>query len=160
MNQPQTPAVSGIYIQNACVNLTQLDCMDNLESSFYDDASLIGDCYQKCPIECTEVKYDLTISSSTYPTEWYAKVLTNNTKFNTLINKYFDLVNVPFINYTNDYAGLKNSILRVNIFYEDLRYTLVEDSPAINLVMLLGTLGGNLGLFLGIFRNLNETRFK
>jgi hypothetical protein len=59
------------------------------------------------------------------------------------------VVNIPEINYNNDYASLKNSVARVNVFYEDLRYTVVDESPAITTVSLLGTIGGNVGLFLG-----------
>jgi hypothetical protein len=58
-------------------------------------------------------------------------------------------MNVSFINYTNNFNELKNSIARINVYYEDLGYTQIDDSPAMNIVTLLGTLGGNLGLFLG-----------
>lgn len=150
MSLPQTPAVTNKYIQNACVSESQIACLRNTEASFYNNASLVGECYKNCPIECTELKYDLTISTSTYPTEWYAQVLTNNSRFNSIINAYFAMVNVTFINYTNDYLALKNSVARINVYYEDLRYLQVDDSPAMNVISLLGTLGGNFGLFLGI----------
>jgi hypothetical protein len=118
-------------------------------------------CYQNCPVECTEIRYDLTVSASTYPTEWYAQILTNNTKFNSVINAYFTLVNIPFINYTDNFLELKNSIACVNVYYEDLRYTEIDDSQAMDIISLLGIIGGNLGLFLGFdsfsinFYNLN-----
>jgi acid-sensing ion channel 5 len=37
----------------------------------------------------------------------------------------------------------------VHVFYEDLRYTEIDENPAMDIVALLGSLGGNLGLFLG-----------
>jgi hypothetical protein len=86
----------------------------------------------------------LTISASTYPTEWYAQVLTNNTNFNSVINAYFG-----GINYTDNFLELKNSIACVNVYYEDLRYTEINDNQAMDIITLLGTIGGNLGLFLG-----------
>ena len=149
MTLPQTPAVTEKYIASACVSASQITCLRSTETLFYNNASLIGECYNNCPIECTELKYELTISTSLYPTEWYAKVLTSSPRFNSIINAYFSMVNVPFINYTDDYLGLKNSIARINVFYEDLRYTQVDDSPAMSVITLLGTLGGNFGLFLG-----------
>jgi hypothetical protein len=65
-------------------------------------------------------------------------------------------MNVSHVNYTGDYASLKNAIARVNIYYDDLRYTLIEDSVAINVATLLGTLGGNLELFLGKYTSFSK----
>jgi hypothetical protein len=62
---------------------------------------------------------------------------------------YFDEANVSFINYTDNFQELKNSIARINVYYEDLSYVHVEDKEAVSFVSLIGTLGGNLGLFLG-----------
>ncbi len=146
---PQTPAVTEKYAQKACANVSEIACLENTESLFYEDADLVGECYIMCPVECVEIKYDMTVSASSFPTEWHAGVLTRNAKFNKLINMYFDWINLTTINYTNDYASLKNAVARVNVYYEDLRYTVVDESPAITVASLLGTIGGNIGLFLG-----------
>jgi hypothetical protein len=138
-----------LYLEYACVNVSQISCKTSAQSTFYKSSQLIGACYDHCPVECTEVQYDLTVSTSSYPTEWYAQVLTNNTKFNVVINTYLANSNVSLINYTNNFNELKNAIARVNVFYEDLRYTEIDDNPAMDSIGLLGTLGGNLGLFLG-----------
>jgi hypothetical protein len=143
--------VDDTYIEHACVNPSQINCMRSYESSFYEDPSLVGKCYKNCPIECTRVDYDLSLSFGSFPTLWYSKVLTNNSKFNNVINAYFEDVNISFINYTNNFNELKNSIARVNVYYEDLRFIRIEDNPAMNFVTLIGVLGGNVGLFLGIF---------
>jgi Zn-finger domain-containing protein len=50
-------------------------------------------------------------------------------------------------NYTSD--QIKKSVSLVNIYYDDLYYTVVEDSPQITFDILLGSLGRFLGL--GIF---------
>ena len=42
------------------------------------------------------------------------------------------------------------SIVKMNIFYESLSYTLVTESPKLNGVSLLASIGGSLGLFLGV----------
>ena len=95
------------------------------------------------------MNYDLRVSTSSYPTEWFSRVLVNNSRFNELINAYFDELNLTRVNYNNKFAELKDSIARVNVYYEDLAYTQVSENPAISLAALLGTLGGNMGLFLG-----------
>jgi hypothetical protein len=101
-------------------------------------------------MECARVKYELTVSFDSYPTSWYADVLTNNSKFNAVINAGFTVANVSFINYTDNFIELKNSVARINVFYEDLRYFQINDNEAMTFETLLGMLGGNLGLFLGI----------
>ena len=145
ITQPQTPAVTYQYIEDACVNTYQIECLKNLEGSFYEDASLVGACYQKCPIECVEVKYDLRVSASAFPTEWYAGVLNRNVRFNELINKYSFFL----VNYEDNYARLKNAVARVNVYYDELTYTEIDKSPSVTVSALLGVLGGNVGLFLG-----------
>ncbi len=142
---PQTPAVIAEYVQNACVNTTQISCMNDLESTFYQDQNLVGDCYEKCPVECVEVRYDLSVSASSFPTEWYSDVLIRNDNFNKTINLY----SPKLIRYNNNFTSLKNALARVNVYYEDLKYTEIDESPAVTVNALLGVLGGNIGLFLG-----------
>ncbi len=147
MSLPQTPSVTEKYINYACVSERDISCLRKTENTFYTNASLIGMCYNNCPLECSVVRYDLTISSSSFPTEWYAKILADDPSFNNLINKYFDQSgnNYTTINYTNNYEGLRNSVARLNVYYEDLQYVLVDETPSITIIILLGTLGGNLG---------------
>jgi hypothetical protein len=44
----------------------------------------------------------------------------------------------------------KESVVRINIFYDSLSYTLSTESPKMDVVSLLSNIGGNLGLFLGV----------
>ena len=44
----------------------------------------------------------------------------------------------------------RESVTRVNIFYESLSYTVSTEAPQIDFVSLLANIGGNLGLFLGV----------
>ena len=41
------------------------------------------------------------------------------------------------------------NFIKVDIFYQELKYELVKEKPAVELGNLLGELGGSLGLFLG-----------
>lgn len=45
---------------------------------------------------------------------------------------------------------LRESILAVNIFYEHLKQTEITENESISLDGLIGSIGGTLGLFLGI----------
>ena len=55
-----------------------------------------------------------------------------------------------FINRTIDAATVEKSIVHVNIFYESLSYTETTESPQMDFVSLLASIGGTLSLFLGV----------
>jgi hypothetical protein len=147
---PFTPKNQATYIANACISGTQLKCKSTKEYYFYSQYSLFGECYDKCPIECEQVSYNLKISTSTYPTEWYAAVLASATNFNTVINRYFNGYGKQNITYVGNYSELKNSIAKINVFYDDLAFGQVDETPAMSFDILLGIVGGNLALFLGL----------
>ena len=49
----------------------------------------------------------------------------------------------------NDSVTLAQSIVSVNIFYDRLSYTSTTETPQMDGASLFGSIGGNLGLFLG-----------
>ena len=55
-----------------------------------------------------------------------------------------------FINRTLDTQTLKESLVSVNVFYDNFAYTLTTETPEWDDISLLGSIGGNLGLFLGV----------
>ena len=59
-------------------------------------------------------------------------------------------LSTDFIKRTIDAAIVRDSVVNVNIFYESLSYTETNESPQMNIVSLLGSIGGNLGLFFGV----------
>jgi hypothetical protein len=42
------------------------------------------------------------------------------------------------------------SFLVLNIYYDSLSYTRITESPQMDFIALLGSVGGNMGLFLGV----------
>jgi len=103
-------------------------------------------CYAKCGVSCESVTYELTTAFSNYPTQWYSDILLNNSKFlNLVVN------NTP--NYTMDYPtfeSLQETLLMVNVYYEELFYTEIEDEPKLEFETLLSLIGGYMSLFLGM----------
>ena len=41
-------------------------------------------------------------------------------------------------------------MVKLNVYYKNIYYTSIVESPSITLVSLVSNLGGNLGLFLGL----------
>ncbi|RNA37541.1 FMRFamide-activated amiloride-sensitive sodium channel isoform X1 [Brachionus plicatilis] len=46
-------------------------------------------------------------------------------------------------------SDLVSSVAMISIFYDELRYTFIQESPALNFETLLGLMGGQFGLFMG-----------
>ena len=77
---------------------------------------------------------------SEFPNPEYAKVLMQNPK---IISKY-----PPNHNIT--YEELKQSVLSVTIYYEDNTYTEITQVAKTGITDLISSMGGLLGLFIGI----------
>ena len=50
----------------------------------------------------------------------------------------------------DDESVILQSFVKLNIFYETLSYTNSEESPQWDIVSLVASIGGNLGLFTGL----------
>jgi hypothetical protein len=96
-------------------------------------------CMPQCPLECNSTEFLVSQSSI---------VLIGNV-YDDLIKKKSKLAS-DFVksNVTPDVA--KQSVARVVIFYESLSYKLSEETPQWLLSNLIASIGGNLGLFLGV----------
>ena len=55
-----------------------------------------------------------------------------------------------FVQTQIDAESAAKSVVKVNIFYESMSYELSSESPKMDIVSLLASIGGNLGLFLGV----------
>ena len=92
-----------------------------------------------CPLECESELYSLTSSALDYPTQIYAQMLANQ----SVITKRFS-------NKAPTYKQLKQSILSVNINYNQLGYTQIKEIQKMNIIELVTNFGGAMGLFLGL----------
>ena len=92
-----------------------------------------------CPLECDSEFYTLTTSSLAYPTKIYADMLANQTQIKNRFN------NIP-----PTYEQLKQSIASVNINYNQLGYTQINEIQKISVTDLVTNIGGTMGLFLGL----------
>ena len=104
-------------------------------------------CYPKCPLECTEVIYQLKTNQATYPNAWYADRLLNDTNFIKLVvnNSGQNTTALP----EPDYESLTHTLLMINLYYEEMFYNYINETPGMNFELMLACIGGNMGLFLG-----------
>ena len=94
---------------------------------------LFQDC--NCPVRCENNFYLFKLSHSEYPTRFYAEFSSKN---KNLTKKY---------NFSNEFNfdEYKHKLAEINIFYDELKETIVEHHPKITEVDLISNIGGTLG---------------
>ena len=118
------------YSNNVCNDVNEQNCSAQYDSLFYDSQS-DDNCYADCPDNCVQYEYDSRISFSNFPSDWYLnKYYLNDSKRN--FNSYFD-----------------SKVALVNIYFNEMTYLHIYQTPKITSESLLATIGGHLGLFAG-----------
>ena len=115
-------------------------CTNKIFDEYWLSSKFIMDkCLPVCPLECKKSKF---------------KIQTSSIKLTGY--KYVDLIR-DRRNLSKDFVVKKlntetvgESILKVNLFYDSLDYTVSTESPKMSVVDLLSSIGGNLSLFLGV----------
>lgn len=129
------PVVNGSL--GICYTSVQIECLKDSKLDFYNQR-VYDICEHDCPTECDSIKYTVISSSAVYPSQWYSSLL--QTQYN--FKQYLP-------NNTN-YEYMKASTLKVNVFYDDLVFTISNEEPAVKIQDELASIGGQLGLFIGI----------
>lgn len=123
-----------IFNATPCFTIESFRAIDKIDFNF-------DVCFEHCPFECSTTKYDVTISYNDYPTFNYFWDLINQD-----LDYYADILNVE----TLDFDLFENSFASLFIYYDELKYTDVIDSPNMLLPDVIANIGGTLGLFVGI----------
>ena len=112
-----------------CFNIDQFIC---LAYKFNESTSEIESlCKDSCPLECSYVNYELSMSSLVYPTKEFFHSLKYNSSEYTL-NKY------------------RQTHLGLDIFFPIKQYTEIRETPKTTFPDLISNIGGALGVFLGL----------
>jgi hypothetical protein len=103
-------------------------------------------CVAECPEECNSEIYELTLSSAQFPTITYGQRLIEESSFlrglvDSLAKSNSDLERHEIV---------KRNVLALNVFYDKLAYTFIEESPKTEIADLISNIGGLAGLFLGV----------
>ena len=88
-----------------------------------------------CPLKCESSKYSYTISSSEYPSM-------------QLYTNYFSQLYLNDIS-SMSYNDLRQSIAKVQIYFQEMKQTVIEENEKTLVSDLVSNIGGTLGLFLG-----------
>jgi len=125
-----------IFIKCYKINSTIAKCIDKFLTSF--NTKIINECQSNyCPLECDSFEYDIGL--------YQQSILTSGK-----ISKFYnDSIHTGFTNDFKTYENVSKTFFSINVYYEDLKYTLISQQPKIELFGLISNLGGILGLFIG-----------
>nr|CAL36112.1 hydra Na channel 3 [Hydra vulgaris] len=95
-----------------------------------------------CPLPCKIDSYAVSLSRALFPTARYASSLANE------LRKH-QHVAMNLKSNTDELAFMRENLLRLVIYYDDLSYELLEQKPNYDTLVWLGDVGGQIGLFIG-----------
>ncbi|CAF0707240.1 unnamed protein product [Brachionus calyciflorus] len=125
-------------ISQACDHSFGFKCYLDFAASF-GESKISSECIDKCPEQCQSVKYNLQFSNANFPTPSYADFfIAYDSEINNNLRSFYS------------YSNVKESTLAVNVYFDDIGYTLVEEKASKTLEQLVADIGGFLGLCIGI----------
>ncbi|CAF0735692.1 unnamed protein product [Brachionus calyciflorus] len=124
--------------QKLCSTLNETICVEDVRK-FFDSKDLTKFCEDQCPRECDKVEYLYDINNSDYPSVYYYNVIKDQPN---LKGKFEASGNLS-------YNLFKQSVLMVNVHYQELSYTFYEEIITYKVSDIIGSVGGQVGLFLG-----------
>lgn len=97
-------------------------------------------CSDWCPIECSTSHFDVSVSSTKYPS----------------FSVYYDTINSDLPFYASlfgteniTYEMFQKSVASVRVTFKHLKYTEIVEMPTMSVVDFISSIGGTMGLFLG-----------
>jgi len=115
-----------------------ITCYSDLVNNFY--SKYYAECLPLCPLECKENNFIISTSFLSYPHLLRSNVLLNN----SIIKAQLSNISKDFVMDT-----LRQYVLSVCVYYDDLEYIIIKKSPKIELLDLISSIGGIMGIFLG-----------
>ncbi|VDK47512.1 unnamed protein product [Anisakis simplex] len=105
-----------------------------------------GVCERECPQSCHEQAYSARITTSLWPRASYYDRIKDSWK-----NQ------IPSMETMQEAHEARTNLAKLEVYFEELNYESVVESPAQDVWMLLSTIGGTLGLYVGMsFLTLGE----
>jgi hypothetical protein len=135
-----------------CTDLKGIECYIASYLDFYQNSSY-ENCVKECPRECSTTLYPFSLSFSKFPSRSYAKTMMNDQYFQQVFS----------INSTSSYEMITENFMYLDIYFEELKTTVISEAATLTFVSLLANIGGTLGLFLVIYFKLYfilNNRFK
>jgi hypothetical protein len=121
-------------ISSECMTSNKTKISKNCSRQFMANFNPIEKCKQYCPLECESFYYQINT---------YTRLIDAGNL--SIISKDSSFVYQSF----KTYANVSKTFYSINVYYEDLKYTLISQKPKIELFGLISNIGGLFSLFLG-----------
>ncbi|XP_063301279.1 amiloride-sensitive sodium channel subunit gamma-like [Pelobates fuscus] len=89
-----------------------------------------------CPLQCEEEIFELTLSSSQWPSSMYLDTFSKHLSSRR--------------GYQQHTENIRDNVVKVVVYYQQLNYELIEEVPSMQLVDLFSSIGGLVGLWIGV----------
>ena len=130
---------TSLYLNSRVCNLDEFNLIYKSDQIF-SGTFLNEFCLPLCPLECNQTLYKASLSFNHLNGQLdFISKIKNNPK-----------LAADFIERPINAVTARESIVYAKIYYDSLSYTLTSESPQMDFVSLLASIGGNLGLFLGV----------
>jgi len=130
-----------LFDENVCdsSNTKEAPCFLYAWSLFSRQKDFVEkNCLPSCPLECNQTNFNTQLTSLR---------LTSWKYYLNLIQRYLSSL---FISTNLNKEVALESFVSLNIYYDSLSYMLTTEAPQMDWISLLGNIGGNLGLLLGV----------
>ena len=102
-------------------------------STYNEVSSKIGYyCGKICPLECYSIEYLTSTSTADFPSDQYV---------NRLLNYSFVKIKYP----NASVSDLKSDLLSFSVYYPELKYTVMSQTPQHTIADFISNIGGTMG---------------
>ena len=96
-------------------------------------------CIPQCPLECNRTEYKASLTNSQFSAEIYYDFFRQYSSFHSKYDEEEITLKV-----------VKEGLTKLNVYYDSLTFTEMTESVSMNSVSLLSSIGGFMGMFLGM----------
>ena len=134
-----------LYVNHSlCHSLDEITCVVNIFLNKYNNYEFIRDvCLPLCPLECNQTLFNTKLTFTRLFGLYEAETIRQNERLLADFAEHDHEV-IPSV------LTAKESFVSLSIFYESLSYQISTESAKRDFVSLIASIGGNLGLFLGL----------
>ncbi|XP_063437774.1 FMRFamide-activated amiloride-sensitive sodium channel-like [Mytilus trossulus] len=124
-----------------CLSETERVCLAQLEADLKGRTLECPECVKPCQ----ETQFGKSFSARNWPTDEYANVLMEG-----VCEKLPKQACDQMASKGNDYRALGHNFVKIKIYFEDLNYELIEETPEIEVQQFASDVGGAIGLWIGL----------
>ena len=133
-------AYPSLYNVSYCSSVNGVKCIFDKQKELY--ASHANDKFvDYCPLECSSQDFSVTVSASDFPSTELGSMFMGDQKTQDRLG---------FLSKPLSLENIKSGYLWLNVYYDETKYTLVEENPAQMPIDLMSSIGGTMGLYIGV----------